>query len=316
MKYRNVGKSGLVVSALGIGCNAFGGRIDLEATRLVVDKALELGVTLFDTADIYSDRGGSESALGQILRGKRDDLVIATKFGGPMDDAGMKRGASRRHIMAAVEASLRRLQTDWIDLYQLHFPDPSTPMEETLRALDDLVRQGKVRYIGNSNLAGWQIADADHLARALNSNAFISCQNEYSLLVRDVETEVIPAAKAYGLGMLPYFPLAGGLLTGKYERDIPAPAGTRFVTATQLAQRYQTPANWTAVEKLKAFGASRGWPLIDLAVSWLLARKPVCSVIAGATKPEQVVQNAAALDRELTEADLAEIDTIVQPERP
>jgi len=285
-------------------------RIDLEATRKVVTKALDLGITLFDTADIYGNKGGSETMLGQVLGERRKDIVLATKFAGPMVEGKTRRDASRRYIMTAVEASLRRLQTDWIDLYQLHFADPRTPMEETLGALDDLIRQGKVRYIGCSNLPAWQTVDAEWIACEHGLHRFISTQDEYSLLVRDVEAEKIPAAQAYGMGLLPYFPLASGMLTGKYKRGVEAPAGTRFASIPSLANRYTTDANWALVEKLEAFCAQRGHALLELAFSWLLARSPVASVIAGATKPEQLEANVKAADWTLTPEDLAEIDRL------
>jgi aryl-alcohol dehydrogenase-like predicted oxidoreductase len=226
VKQRALGRSDLQVSLVGLGCNNFGGRIDLEASRRVVYRALDLGITLFDTADVYGERGGSETILGQTLGDRRKDIVLATKFGLPMDEAGALKGASRRYILAAVDASLRRLKTDWIDLYQLHTPDPSTPIEETLRALEELIRQGKARTIGCSNLPAWQVADAQWTARTLGLPGFVSCQDEYSLLVRDPERELLPAMDAYGLGLLPYFPLASGLLTGKYRRD-KLPEGAR-----------------------------------------------------------------------------------------
>jgi len=215
VKQRPLGHSGLQVSVVGLGCNNFGWRIDLEASRKVVDKALELGITLLDTADIYGNLGGSEEALGQILGDRRKEIVLASKFGMAMDKEERLKGASRRYIMRAVEGSLKRLKTDWIDLYQVHRPDPLTPIEETLRTLDDLVRQGKVRYIGCSNYAAWQVVEAAWTARERNLNAFISCQDEYSLVVRDIERELLPAIQSQGLGLLPYFPLASGLLAGK-----------------------------------------------------------------------------------------------------
>jgi len=310
VEQRTLGRSGLRVSVVGLGCNNFGGRIDLEATRKVIHKAFDLGITLFDTADIYGNRGGSEDHMGQVLGDRRKDIVLATKFCMPMDDAGVKKGASRRYIMAAVEDSLRRLRTDWIDLYQVHETDPLTPIEETLRALDDLVRQGKVRYTGCSNFPAWQVIEAQWTARHLNLNAFVSCQDEYSLLVRDPERDLLPAMAREGLGLLPYFPLASGLLTGKYDRKGAMPAGARLTTTQRLADRYMTEANWTVVEGLKAFAASRGRTMLELAFSWLARRPRVTSVIAGATKPEQLEQNVAAAGWDLSAEEMAEIDRI------
>jgi aryl-alcohol dehydrogenase-like predicted oxidoreductase len=310
MNIRKLGEAGPQVSVVGLGCNNFGMRIDLEASRKVIQKALDVGITLFDTADIYGKRSGSESILGQVLGENRKRIVLATKFGGAMDDAGTMKGASRRYIISAAEASLKRLRTDWIDLYQIHFPDPETPIEETLRALDDLIRAGKVRYIGCSNFAAWQVVDAQWTAKYHKLHGFLSCQNEYSLLVRDVERELLPAMQKFGLGMLPYFPLASGLLTGKYERNKPAPENTRFHALKGLADRYLTEANWKIVERLEKFCAKRGHTLIDVAFRWLLARPTVASVIAGATKPEQVEQNAKAADGVLTPEEIAEIDEI------
>ena len=225
MEIRNLGASGLRVSAIGLGCNNFGGRIDLEATRKVIHKALDLGITLFDTADTYGERGGSETCMGQILGDDRKRIVLATKFGMPMDDEGVKVGGSRRYIMSEVEDSLRRLRTDWIDLYQIHAPDPLTPIEETLRALDDLIHQGKVRYIGCSNFPAWQVMEAQWTAKTGGLNAFVSCQDEYSLVFRKPEAELMPAMRRLGLGLLPFFPLASGLLTGKYRRNVSAADG-------------------------------------------------------------------------------------------
>ncbi len=306
MTKRNLGKSGLQVSVVGLGCNNFGARIDLEASRRVVDRAIDLGITLFDTADIYGNFGGSETILGQVLGERRKNIVLATKFGGKMDEAATKKGASRRYIISAVEDSLSRLKTDWIDLYQLHFPDPLTPMEETLRALDDLVRQGKVRYIGCSNLAAWQVVEAQWIARHFNLNAFVCCQDEYSLLVRGIEKELLPVVQKYGLGLLPYFPLASGMLTGKYQRGVAAPEGTRFAGWKGLAERYVNDANFTKVERLERFAQERGHTILELAFAWLLSRAPVASVIAGATKPEQVEQNVKAGDWVLNTEDAAE----------
>jgi aryl-alcohol dehydrogenase-like predicted oxidoreductase len=310
VNYRTLGKSGLEVSVVGLGCNNFGMRIDLDTTRKVVDKAIDLGITLFDTADIYGNMGGSETMLGQVLGDRRKDIVLATKFSGPMFAGVTRRNASRRYIMSAVEASLRRLRTDWIDLYQQHFPDPLTPMEETLRALDDLVRQGKVRYIGCSNLPAWQIVEAEWIAQDRGLHRFVSAQDEYSLIARHHEVEKLPAIDAYGMGLLPYFPLASGLLSGKYRRGTAAPPDSRFAGIQRLADRYSTDANWKLVEHLEAFCASRQHSLLELAFSWLLARPVVSSVIAGATKPEQVEANVKATGWKLTPEDLAEIDRL------
>ena len=316
MELRNVGASGLRVSQAGIGCNNFGLRLDLEATRRVVHRALDLGVTLFDTADAYGNRGGSESQLGEVLGARRKEVVLATKFGWEMDDAGVKRGSARRYVMQAVEDSLKRLRTDWIDLYQLHKPDPQTPIEETLRALDDLVRQGKVRYIGCSNLAAWQVADAAWTARHQGLHAFVSAQNEYSLLAREGEAELVPATQAFGLGLLPYYPLAGGLLSGKYRRRDPLPAGARLTDTKRSADRFLTERNWSAVDKLQALAAERGRTLLGLAMGWLASRPAVASVIAGATAPEQVDANVAAVAIRLDAEELAAIDRICPPGRP
>jgi aryl-alcohol dehydrogenase-like predicted oxidoreductase len=313
MSYRRLGTSGLVVSVVGIGCNNFGRKLDAEGTRQVVDAAFDAGITLFDTADIYgTPHGASEETLGAALKGRRDDIVLATKFG--MDMEGMNgndRGArgSRGYIVRAVEASLRRLETDYIDLYQLHSPDDATPIDETLATLDDLVRAGKVRYVGNSNFAGWQIADADWTARAGGMTPFISAQNQYSLLHREVEAEVVPACEHFGLGLLPFFPLDSGLLSGKYRR------GEKPVEGTRLAQqRYQSwldGADWDLIEALTAFGAERGHSLLDVAIAGLAGRPAVASVIAGATTPEQVHANAAAGAWEFSAEDAAALDAVL-----
>ena len=312
MRQRSLGKSGVQVSQVGLGCNNFGGRIDLEASRKVVHKALDLGITLFDTADIYGEKGGSETILGQVLGDRRKEIVLATKFGMPMDEAERLKGASRRYILSAVEASLRRLKADWIDLYQLHTPDPLTPIEETLRTLEELIRQGKVRYIGCSNLPAWQVVEAQWTANQIGLNAFVTCQDEYSLVVRDPERELLPAMEAYGLGLLPYFPLASGLLSGKYKRTGPMPEGARLTMTKRLADRYLTDANWQTAERLSDFCATRGRSLLELAFSWLTARPTVCSVIAGATRPEQVERNVKAADWALTPEDLAEVDRLTK----
>ncbi len=312
MQFRNLGRSGLRVSLVGLGCNNFGGRIDLEATRKVVDAAIESGITLFDTADIYGERGGSESALGEVLGARRKEIVLASKFGMEMDAEGIKKGGSRRYIMTAVEDSLRRLRTDWLDLYQIHRFDPLTPIEETLRALDDLTRQGKVRYIGCSNFAPWQMADAAWAARDLGVPGFASCQDEYSLLVRGAEKELIPAARHYGMGLLPYFPLANGALTGKYRRGAAMPEGARLTKLPQRAEQIFSAANWERIETLAAFCEARGRTLVELAFSWLAAQPVVSSVIAGATRPEQIAANVKAAEWALTPEELAEIDAITR----
>jgi aryl-alcohol dehydrogenase-like predicted oxidoreductase len=312
MEIRNLGRSGLRVSAIGLGCNNFGGRIDLGGTRKVIQKALDLGITLFDTADVYGNRGGSEAEMGEVLHSDvRKRIVLATKFGMPMDDADVKVGGSRRYIMRAVEDSLRRLRTDWIDLYQIHAPDLRTPIEETLRALDDLVRQGKVRYIGCSNFPAWQMVEAQWTARTHGLNGFVSCQDEYSLLVRQlVEPQLRPAMLQYGLGLLPFSPLASGALTGKYRRNLPLPSGTRLANTARLADRYLTERNWAVAEKLADFAERLGHTMLELAFSWLLAQAPVASVIAGATQPEQVEQNVKAGGWQLSSEELAEVDRI------
>jgi hypothetical protein len=292
MTYRTLGTSGLMVSTVGLGCNNFGMRIDADATQRVVDAAIEAGITLFDTSDSYGD---SELFLAKALGSRRDQVVIATKFGsdlrganGPDWDA---RG-SRRYIRRAVERSLQRLGTDHIDLYQLHKPDPNTPIEETLAALTDLVRDGLVRYIGSSNLKGWQIADSEWKARTNGTERFISAQNLYSFIERGVEEEVIPACESYGVGMLPYFPLASGLLTGKYQRGQEPPSDGRITAWGMNAML--SDRNFDIVEALSAFAADRGVSLLDVAMGGLAAQSTVSSVIAGATTPEQVRANAAA----------------------
>ena len=312
MELRRVGS--LEVSVAGLGCNNFGMRIDEDASKLVVDAALDAGVTLFDVADIYgAPAGRSEELLGAALGSRRADVIVATKFG--MDAQGANgpdfgaRG-SRRYIRTAVEASLRRLNTDWIDLYQLHEPDPLTPLEETVAALDELVVSGKVRYIGHSNFAGWQLADAAWLTRSSGRVPFVSAQNEYSLLRRDIERELIPAARTFDLGILPFFPLANGLLTGKYSRT-DAPSGSRL--------REQKPhlldsAPWDTLDQLRKFGRDRGLTMVQVAFGWLLARPQVSSVIAGATTAQQVVENAAAATAFAPTADdLAALDKICPP---
>jgi aryl-alcohol dehydrogenase-like predicted oxidoreductase len=278
----------------------------------VIHRAIDLGVTLFDTADIYAGIGGSETVLGTVLGERRKDIVLATKFSKAMNNDGTKQGASRRYIMSAVEASLTRLKTDYIDLYQQHDYDPLTPIEETLRALVDLVTQGKVRYIGNSNFPAWRVAEAEFVARAMNVNRFVSCQDEYSLVMRDIEKDLLPAAQQYNLGLLPFFPLASGLLTGKYTRGAPVPDDTRFAKAPGLRDRYATERNEDVVEKLQAFATARGHTMLELAFSWLASRPQVSSVIAGATRVEQIEANVKAIGWALSAEEIAEIDGITK----
>jgi len=310
MEHRALGKSGLQVSIAGLGCNNFGMRVDAAQTRAVVRRALDEGVTLFDTADIYGGRGKSEELLGQALGERRKDAIVASKFGMPMGDGPYMRGGSRRYIMDAVEASLRRLGTDYIDLYQIHQPDPATPQEETLEALDSLVRAGKVRYIGCSNFAGWQLADAAWISRQHGLASYISAQNLYNLLDRRVERELAPACKHYGVGILPYFPLASGFLTGKYRRGAEPPQGTRLALMRSMADRVLTDGNFAMLERLEEFARSHGHSMLELATSWLAAQPQVSSVISGATSPEQVSENVKAAGWKLSADELAEVDRL------
>ena len=310
MEQRNLGRSGLIVSAVGLGCNNFGARSDREATRAVVHQALDLGITFFDTSDTYGDNGASEEYLGQALAGRRDDIVLASKFARPMDRDGRLLGASRRYIMSAVEASLTRLNTDRIDLYYQHIEDPRTPIEETLRALDDLVRHGKVRYIGCSTLSAWQVVEAQWTSKHFGLDHFIACQERYNLLERELDQQLMPVIQSYGLGLIPFSPLANGLLTGKYRRNVLLPAGARLTTTPRAAERYLTEANWVTVERLEEFCAARGRSLLDLAFGWLLHRPAVASVIAGATTPEQVEANVRAAAWAPSREDMDEIDRI------
>jgi aryl-alcohol dehydrogenase-like predicted oxidoreductase len=306
MRFRRLGDSGLTVSVVGLGCNNFGRRIDLDATREVVHAALDAGITLFDTADIY---GESEDFLGEVLGAARSDIVLATKFG---MDMGGKLGpdwgarGSRRYIRKAIESSLRRLRTDWIDLYQLHAPDPKTPIEETLAALHELVDEGKVRYLGCSNFAAWQLADADWTARSSGHPRFISAQNHYSLIERGVEAELVPACVRYGVGVLPFYPLANGLLTGKYQRGLDAPEGTRLAARRD----WLSDDRFDKVEALSAYAEERAASLLDVAIGGLAAQPAVGSVIAGATKPEQVRANVAAGAWVPNEEDLAALNKL------
>jgi aryl-alcohol dehydrogenase-like predicted oxidoreductase len=285
-------------------------RIDADQAAAVVQKALDCGITLFDTADIYGGRGKSEEFLGAALKGHRRDAVIATKFVGPMGEGPLWAGASRRYIFEAVDDSLRRLGTDYIDLYQVHFPDVKTPIEETMRALDDVVRAGKVRYIGCSNFSGWGVVEAQWIAREGRLTQFVSAQNQYNLLDRRIERELAPACQKYGLGVLPYFPLASGFLTGKYRRGEPAPEGTRLAAMGDRAKAAMSDANFDVLDKLEAFADAHGHTMLDLAMGWLASHDFVPSVIAGATKPEQIEANVAAGAWKLTPEEMAEVDAI------
>jgi aryl-alcohol dehydrogenase-like predicted oxidoreductase len=311
MTYRRLGDSGLVVSAVGVGCNAFGRRVGLDAVRGIVDAAEDTGATFLDTSDSYG-LGQSEEMIGVALQGRRDRFVIATKFGSDMHGSnGPDHGArgSRRYVRRAVEASLKRLRTDRIDLYQLHFPDPVTPIEETLSVLTDLVREGKVQYLGCSNVSGWQVADWGWTSRVAGLERFVSVQNRYSLLDRTIEAEVVPAAEHFGLGVLPYFPLEYGLLTGKYHRGHEAPEGSR-------ARSGQSPwfanADWDRIEALEKYAEARGLSILDVAISGLAAQPIVASVIAGATSGDQVRRNAAAMRWEPTAEELEELDAVTK----
>ncbi len=313
MRYRSLGESGLQVSVVGLGCNNFGGRLDVDGTRAVVDAAIEAGITLFDTSDTYGGAGGSERALGEVLGQRRDQVVLATKFGHQKADMGYGPAAGakggRAYIRRAVTESLRRLRTDHIDLYQLHTPDPVTPVEETIAALHELVAEGKVRYLGHSNFSGWQLADAAHIAARNGHTPFISAQNHWSLLEREAEADVVPAARHFGLGVLPYFPLANGLLTGKIRQGQEIPSGSRLAGR----EGYVTQEKLAKVEALISWAQDHGVTILDVAIGALAAQPGCSSVIAGAMTPEQVKANAAASEWTPSAAELAEIDRIVRP---
>jgi aryl-alcohol dehydrogenase-like predicted oxidoreductase len=311
LEYKKLGRSGLEVSALGLGCNNFGRRCDQEQTSAVVNKAIELGITFFDTADIYGPRGLSEEYLGRALEGRRHEITIATKFAGPMGEGPLWGGGSRRYIMQAVDASLGRLGTDYIDLYQMHFPDARTPIEETMRALADVVCSGKARYIGCSNYDGWQVVGAQWFAKSEHLTPFISAQNQYNLLDRRIERELVPACNAYGLGVLPYFPLANGFLSGKYRPGEAAPEGTRL-SARGMAERVLNDENFQKLGRLEEFAQARGHTVLDLAIGGRASQPHVGSVIAGATKPEQLEQNAKASEWKLSADERAEVDRITK----
>jgi aryl-alcohol dehydrogenase-like predicted oxidoreductase len=312
MHYRQLGNSGLRVSVIGLGTNQFGGKVDQAGVNDIIAGCADLGINFIDTADVYT-KGNSEATLGVALKGKWDRFVLGTKVVSPMGEGTNDRGASRYHIRNGVEASLRRLQSDHIDLYQLHRWDETTPIEETLSALDDLVRSGKVRYIGASNYAAWQLARANVIADFRNLTPFVSIQNHYHMLERDQEREVIPFCNAHNVGLLPFFPLAGGFLTGKYRRDEPAPAGSRGESSPYV-QRYMTAANYDKVERLSAWAAERNHTMAELAHAWLLAQPQVSSVISGATKLAQVESNAKGADWQLTADEVNEVNQVLAGE--
>lgn len=309
MLYRSLGNSGLQVSVIGLGTNRFGGKVDQAGVNSIIDAAIELGVNLLDTADVYTE-GKSEETLGVALKGRWDKVVLATKVHFPMGKGVNDKGSSRYHIMNGVEASLRRLQSDHIDLYQMHRWDDKTPIEETLRALDDLVRSGKVRYIGASNYAAWQLARANVLAEVRNWTPFVSIQNHYHMLEREQEREIIPFCNAHNVGLLPFFPLAGGFLTGKYKRGQPAPAGSRGESSTYV-QEYMTDANYTKVERMSAWAEERGHTMSELAHAWLIAQPRVSSVISGATELAQLQANAKSADWQLGVEELTAVNSIL-----
>jgi aryl-alcohol dehydrogenase-like predicted oxidoreductase len=311
MEYRNLGRAGVKVSAVGVGCNQFGGKVDGAGTKAIVHRALDLGINFFDTADVYGNRGGSEECLGEALAGEWGRVVLATKFRSKMGDGPNDGGTSRYHLQNAVEASLRRLKTDHIDLYQVHSWDASTPIEETMRALDDLVRAGKVRYIGASNFAAWQLCHAIDVAERMGGEAFATIQPHYHMLEREIERELIPYCQSAGVGILPYFPLAGGFLTGKYQRGEAPPPGSRGERSPYV-QEYLTSANFDLLDKLRAFADARGHSMGELAVAWLLAQPQVCSVISGATNPDQVTANVAAGGWALSPEESSEIRGLLE----
>ena len=309
MNYRQLGNAGVRVSIIGLGTNQFGGKVDQKGVNDIVDRCLDLGINFIDTADAYQS-GRSEQTLGKALKGRWDRVVLATKVWAKMGDGPNDRGTSRYHIMNGVEASLKRLGSDHIDLYQMHQWDDSTPIEETLRALDDLVRSGKVRYIGASSFASWQLAHSNLLAELKGWSSFVTVQSHYHMFERDVEREVLDYCTAHKVGFIPYFPLAGGFLTGKYKRDRPAPSGTRGESSAYV-QRYMKSNYYEVLEKLSEWAKDRGHNLTELAHAWLLANPQVCSVISGATKLEQVSQNALAADWNLRQEEKDEVDAIL-----
>lgn len=311
MEYRRLGNSGLQVSVIGLGTNNFGPRIDYPAAERVLRQAVDAGINFIETSNTYG-QGQAEAFIGKALRGHRTQVLLATKVASNMGDGPNMHGGSRKHIMEQIDLSLQKLQTDYLDLYQIHYYDPFTPLEETLRTMDHLVQQGKVRYVGCSNFAAWQVAEAMGVARALGLEPLVSVEPEYSMLKRAIEKELLPCCEHYNLGILPYFPLASGFLTGKYKRDQQAAAGTRLSVQTRRAATILTPENFDVLEQLEAFAAARSRPLVELAFAWLLAHPQVSSVIAGATTPEQITSNARAADWHLSVTEMHELDGILQ----
>lgn len=314
MKYRKLGRSGLEVSIVGLGTNNFGRRLDDKATAVVVDQALEIGVNFIDTANMYGG-GLSEEYIGKALKGKRNQAVLATKVSARMGQGANQSGNSRQHIMEQVEISLKKLETDHIDLYQIHFTDPQTPIEETLRALDDLVRQGKVRYLGCSNFSSWQVCEALWTSKVGNLDSFVSVQPEWNMLNREVEKELVPFCQAYGVGIIPYFPLASGFLTGKYRPEVAVPEGTRFYGDVRRQERTLTQQNFSLLARLEEFAEQREHSMVELAIAWLLASPQVNSVIAGATSGQQVIDNAAAFDWDLNSEEMQLINELLNFEK-
>ena len=312
MEYRNLGRSGLQVSAVGLGCNNIGRQVDQAGTVDIVNKCVEMGITYFDTADVYgAERGRSEEFLGKALKPHRRNVVLATKGSGRMGEGPYWAGNSRRYLMDALDASLRRLDTDYVDLYELHFPDPRTPIEETLRALEDMVRSGKVRYVGCCNFSLAQVCEAAAASGAAHTVSFVSAQNRYNLLEREIRDELIPACERLGMGILPYYPLASGLLTGKYRRDEPTPQGTRLTSGIHFYAGVLESADYDLLDRLTAFAAERGHSLLELAIGWLASQPAVGSVMTGATRVEQIEQNAKAGDWRLTSEEMKEVDSLL-----
>ena len=309
IEYRKLGNSGLEVSEIGLGGNTFGPRADERTSIAIINHALSIGINYIDTADMYG-QGSSEELVGKAVKGKRAQVIIATKFGRAMGDGLNHKGASRYYILKAVEDSLRRLQTDYIDLYQIHLSDPTTPIEETLRALDDLVRTGKVRYIGCSNFAAWQLCEAMWVSRLNNLEHFIAVQPRYNLLDREIEVELVPCCQSYNIGVIPWGPLAGGFLTGKYRQGEAAPPGARLARPMALYGEVFTETNWSKLAKLEAFAAGCGHTVGELAIAWLLSKPWVSSIIAGAKTVEQVSANAAPAGWKLTAEEVAEVEAI------